>query len=354
MMKHILLIEDNQDIRETTAEILELANYKVTAAADGKLGVEAAMKNKPDLVICDIMMPVLDGYGVLHIFNQNDDLRAIPFIFLTAKTDRTDIRKGMDMGADDYLTKPFYEIELLNAIESRLKRADIMKKEGTPNSPEQFNEFYDEARAMADLNSLSNDRKVSFIKKKQLIYMEGNEPLKLYFLKSGKIKTYNTNQDGKDFVTGLYNEGSFFGHIALVEETDYKESAVAMEDAEIISIPKQDFLALIHKNHTVAQKFIKMLANSIAEKEQHLLGMAYNSLRKRTADALILLSKKYKNANEKNFSIKISRDDLASVVGTATESLIRTLSDFKGEKWIEIEGGKIVILDEKKLFNLRG
>jgi CRP-like cAMP-binding protein/CheY-like chemotaxis protein len=353
-MKHILLIEDNQDIRETTAEILELANYKITAAADGKLGVEAALQDKPDLVICDIMMPVLDGYGVLHIFNQNDDLRAIPFIFLTAKTDRTDIRKGMDMGADDYLTKPFHEIELLNAIESRLKRADVMKKEGTPNSSEQFNDFYDEARAVAELNSLSNDRKVSFIKKKQLIYMEGNEPLKLYFLKSGKIKTYNTNQDGKEFVTGLYNEGSFFGHIALVEETDYQESAVAMEDVEIISIPKQDFLDLIHRNQTVAQKFIKMLANSIAEKEQYLLGMAYNSLRKRTADALILLSKKYKNTTDEHFSIKISRDDLASIVGTATESLIRTLSDFKSEKMIDIEGGRIIILDEKRLIHLRG
>ena len=352
-MKHILLIEDNDDIRETTAEILELANYQVTSAANGKLGVEAAMQNRPDLVICDIMMPVLDGYGVLHIFNQNEDLRAIPFIFLTAKTDRTDIRKGMDMGADDYLTKPFYEIELLNAIESRLRRSEVMMKEGTPNSPTQFNEFYDEARAMAELNSLSNDRKVSFFKKKQLVYMEGNEPLKLYFLKSGKIKTYNTNLDGKDFVTGLYNEGSFFGHLALIEETDYKESAVAMVDSEIISIPKQDFLTLIHRNHAVAQKFIKMLANSIAEKEQHLLGMAYNSLRKRTADALILLSKKYKTDDEANFSIKISRDDLASLVGTATESLIRTLSDFKGEKIIDIDGGKIIILEERKLINLR-
>lgn len=354
MMKHILLIEDNDDIRETTSEILELANYQVTAAANGKLGVEVAMQNKPDLVICDIMMPVLDGYGVLHIFNQNEDLRAIPFIFLTAKTDRTDIRKGMDMGADDYLTKPFYEIELLNAIESRLKRSEVMKQEGTPNSPEQFNDFYDEVRAITELNSLSDDRKVSFFKKKQLVYMEGNEPLKLYFLKSGKIKTYNTNLDGKDFVTGLYNDGSFFGHIALFEESDYKESAVAMEDAEIISIPKQDFLTLVHRNYGVAQKFIKMLANNIAEQEQHLLGMAYNSLRKRTADALILLSKKYKADNEDHFSIRISRDDLASVIGTATESLIRTLSDFKAEKLIDIDGGKIIILEERKLINLKG
>src|SRR4051812_21185932 len=112
-MKKILLIEDNDDIRENTAEILELANYKVTTAPDGKRGVESALKNKPDLIICDIMMPELDGYGVLHLLHKNKETRDTPFIFLSAKTERTDIRKGMDIGADDYITKPFVATELL-------------------------------------------------------------------------------------------------------------------------------------------------------------------------------------------------------------------------------------------------
>ena len=127
-MKTILLIEDSDDIRETTAEILELANYKVMSAENGKVGVEIANQIKPDLVICDIMMPVLDGYGVLHIFSQSPELQNIPFIFLTAKTERSDQRKGMEMGADDYLTKPFQEIELLNAIESRFRKIENLSK----------------------------------------------------------------------------------------------------------------------------------------------------------------------------------------------------------------------------------
>src|SRR5215470_12250987 len=126
-MKKILLIEDNKDMRENTTEILELANFKVTAAKNGKEGVEYALKDKPDLIICDIMMPVLDGYGVLHMLSKKEETAGIPFIFLTAKAERTDFRKGMEMGADDYVTKPFDDIELLNAIEIRLKKAEILE-----------------------------------------------------------------------------------------------------------------------------------------------------------------------------------------------------------------------------------
>src|SRR5437870_2171162 len=116
-MIRILLIEDNREVRENTAEILELAGYEVATAPDGKKGVEQVNKQKPDLIICDIMMPVLDGLGVLHLLNKNPETSNIPFIFLTAKAERSDMRKGMDMGADDYITKPFDKIELLNAVE---------------------------------------------------------------------------------------------------------------------------------------------------------------------------------------------------------------------------------------------
>ena len=112
-MPRILLIEDNKEVRENTAEILELGGYAVVTAADGKKGVEEVHKQKPDLIICDIMMPVLDGYGVLHLLSKNPETAIIPFIFLTAKTERGEMRRGMEMGADDYITKPFSSEELL-------------------------------------------------------------------------------------------------------------------------------------------------------------------------------------------------------------------------------------------------
>ena len=102
-MKRILLIEDNPEVSENTREIMELAGYEVVSAPNGKIGVELAQHENPDLIICDIMMPELDGYGVLHILSKKPETSTIPFIFLTAKTEKTDIRKGMNLGADDYL-----------------------------------------------------------------------------------------------------------------------------------------------------------------------------------------------------------------------------------------------------------
>src|SRR5688500_16059085 len=128
-MSTILVIDDNKDIRENTAEILSLAGYNTFTAENGKHGVEIALKEHPDVIICDIMMPVLDGYGVLHLLNKNESTRNIPFIFLSAKSERSDLRRGMEMGADDYITKPFEEVELLNAIEVRLKKKSFLEKQ---------------------------------------------------------------------------------------------------------------------------------------------------------------------------------------------------------------------------------
>src|ERR1043165_7910714 len=140
MAKRILVIDDNADIRDNTAEILDLAGYKTFTAENGKKGVELALKEKPDVIVCDIMMPELDGYGVLHLLRKNPDAQNIPFIFLTAKTERSDLRKGMEMGADDYVTKPFEDIELLNAIEVRLKKAEVLQHNysSTPQGLAQF------------------------------------------------------------------------------------------------------------------------------------------------------------------------------------------------------------------------
>src|SRR6478609_4319613 len=133
-MNKILVIEDNKEVRENIAEILELSNYEVITAKDGKQGVELALNELPDLIVCDIMMPVLDGYGVLHLLNKHIETYGIPFIFLTAKSEKTDLRKGMEMGADDYLTKPFDGIELLNAIEIRLKKSESIKQHAVKNN----------------------------------------------------------------------------------------------------------------------------------------------------------------------------------------------------------------------------
>ncbi len=347
-MKTLLLIEDNDDIRENTAEILELANYKVFTAPNGKLGVEMALDKKPDLIICDIMMPILDGYGVLHAIHKNDEIKNTPFIFLTAKTERSDLRKGMELGADDYITKPFDGTELLNAIDSRLKKVDLLKQQLSPDM-EGLNQLLYASSSEDVLKSLTEQRSINHYKKKQVIYAEGNHPLQLFYVIKGKVKTYKTNEDGKDLVTELYTAGDFLGHVSLLQGGLYKETAEAMDDCELAIIPKKEFEDLLNNNREVAQKFIGLLAKNIAEKENQLLNMAYNSLRKKVADALVALKRKYQSPGSDTFSIDISRENLATIAGTATESLIRTLSDFKSEKLIDIKEGHITLINEKKL-----
>jgi CRP/FNR family cyclic AMP-dependent transcriptional regulator len=347
-MKQLLLIEDNDEIRENTAEILELAGYQVSTAENGKKGIETALQNKPDLIICDVMMPVLDGYGVLHLVHKNPELASIPFIFLTAKAERNDFRKGMEMGADDYITKPFSDIELLNAIESRLRKAEVLKKDFESNTGG-IQQMLQEFGGKNPVQHLAESGNINYYKKKQAIYTEGNHPLRLFYIEKGKVKIFKTNEDGKELTVGLFKEGDFFGYTALLEESVYKENAEAIEDAEITQIAKEDFENLMHSNTAVQKKFIKLLAKNVSEKEEQLLGIAYNSLRKRVADALLTLQNKYKKETDVVFSMRISREDLANIAGTATESLIRTLSDFKAEKLIEIKDGMIVMVNEKKL-----
>ncbi len=351
MSKKILLIEDNKAVRENTAEILELAGYTVTAAEDGKKGVDLALKEPPDIIICDIMMPVLDGYGVLHLLNKNANTSGIPFIFLTAKAERTDFRKGMEMGADDYITKPFEEIELLNAIEMRLKKAAILKTDYA-GSADGVSNFLKEVQLTSKLNLTDGTRDGQAYRKKQLVYNQNARPQALYFVVKGKVKTFKLSDTGKELITAIYKDGEFFGYIPLLEETPYADNAEALEDSELMLIPKQDFITLVGSDATVARKFIQLLSHNLVEQEEKLLSLAYNSLRKRVANGLLEVYDKFKQGPADKPRIEMSREDLAQVVGTATESLIRTLSDFKGEKLIEIKDGKITLLDEARLKNL--
>ncbi len=346
-MQKILVIDDNNDIRENTAEILTLAGYNALTAENGKSGVEIATRSLPDLIVCDIMMPDLDGYGVLHLLKKNQSTEHIPFIFLTAKSERSDFRKGMEMGADDYITKPFDEIELLKAIEIRLKKASIMEaayEQSEKGAHQMIKDLENNGVLLLDPERYDQD----ILSKKRILYSEGKRPKYLYYLKSGKIKTFKTNEDGKEYITNLYSAGDYLGYLALLENESYDDTAEILEEAVIAFIPKDNFLNTVYNDMQIATKFIKLISKDVKEKEDRLLHLAYDSLRKRIAKALINIHQKFNHEGNANH-IDISREDIAQYVGTATESLIRTLSDFKSEKLIEIKEGKIRIVSVEKL-----
>jgi CRP-like cAMP-binding protein/CheY-like chemotaxis protein len=348
-MNTILIIEDNREMAENIADILRLGKYAVLTAPNGKLGVEVAQQKHPDLVLCDIMMPELDGYGVLHVLSQDPETSAIPFIFLTAKADKNDFRTGMNLGADDYVTKPFDGFDLLKVVEMRLKKHSMLKSSYN-NNLEGINLFFNHAKELKEFQKLSEKRHIRHSKKKEFLYMEGQTLNDIYFINNGKVKTYKSSGDGKELITGFHTKGDFLGYISLLEEAPCKETAVVVEDAEIVIIPKQDFLALIYSSRDVARKFIKLLSNNLAEVESRLLNLAYQSVRQRVAGTLLQL--KNSQGTSSNDTVTITRKDISNIVGTATESLNRTLADFRDEGLVELDNHGIKVLDRVKLEKL--
>ncbi|MDB5032096.1 response regulator [Mucilaginibacter sp.] len=349
MKKKVLIIEDNNDIRENVVEILQLAGYEAHEAKNGKAGVELALSHLPDIILCDIMMPELDGYGVLYMLNKNPDTAAIPFIFLTAKAERVDLRKGMEMGADDYLTKPFDDMDLLNAIETRLKKKELQKNFYS-KSLDRLNTLIGKNEGLNELKKIIQERKSRQFKKNQVIYYDGDRGTGIYLVISGKIKTIRLAEDGRELMTGIIGCEEYLGVNALLSNEPYTDTATALEDSVVCLIPKDQLEQLLNLYPEVAREFIKLLANDIRDKEEQLMQLAYHSVRKRMAEAMIRLFRQQEEATE---GFKITREDLAAMAGMATETVSRTLSDFKDEGLIEKKGSLITLLEPAKLEKMK-
>ena len=339
-MSQILLIEDNVNHREDLSEILTLNGYQVSTASNGKTGVEKALKEKPDLIICDVIMPELDGFGVLHILGNNHKTADIPFIYLSAKSEQEDFRRGMSLGADDYIIKPYDVTHLLQTIERRLQKSVRLKNAANNSS---FEGFVNEAKALELLHQLSDKRELRHYHKKEILYKEGERPRHMYYVEKGAVKLFKSNELGQEFIVRIAGPGDFLGYLPLHKSDPFTETATVLEASDIRLIPQEDFQALLHGNRDVNAQFIKLLAGQVAEQEQMLLELAYNSVRKRVATTLINLHDQGIN------NIHFQRDDLAAVVGTAKETLVRTISSFKTEGLVEIKHGEIILLKLEKL-----
>jgi len=353
MTRNVLIIEDSDDVRENMKEILELSSYTVHSAKNGKEGLDMAQKHNPDIILCDVMMPELDGYGVLRGLTNNPNTKHIPFIFVTAKSDKQDFRIGMDLGADDYLTKPFNGNELLSLVSTRLKKAEILK-ELMKNDLKNLEDFFiNSEESNASIYAVSDRITPKKIRKKEILFIEGDSAKYLYFLVSGKIKTFRTNEQGKEYITQVYKERDFFGYSSLLESNKYEDTAVAIEDSEIASIAKQDFYQLLLTNNELYAKFIRFITTDLSETNDKLIKLAYNSARKRVSEAILYLAKKYHTQIENGITFSVCRDDISSISGVSPESVSRNLTDLRTERLIELQNGHIKILEARKLIDLK-
>ncbi len=351
MKKHILLIEDDTIVRENTAEILEFANFDVSTASNGKEGVTKAKNTNPDLIVCDIMMPKLDGYAVFQILSKDDNLRNTPFIFLTAKTNHSERRKGMELGADDYITKPFDESELLSAISIRLKKQEkrntlipTQKIDCTDFSESDQQVSVQNIQNIKELIKIFCKRTVHIYKKGDSLFCEGNRSNHIFLVKKGHIKTFKSTEEGKELITGFYQDNQFIGYTSSLGDFPHTENAEAIEDSKVIKISKKEIINILEANPHIAMELIELMADNIRDTKEKLVQVAYDTVRGRTAKSLLLLVQ-----HDPLKKIVISRSDLANLTGIAKETLIRTLSDFRDEGLIDTSRNFVKILDIKRL-----
>lgn len=320
-MKRILLIEDHPEIRENTAEILQLAGYEIFTAENGKIGVEMARAKQPDLIVCDVMMPVLDGYGVLHMLQRDQALQHVPFIFLTAKSERADHRKAMELGADDFVSKPFTEMELLTAIEIRLTKAANLVPAGV------FSRLGGEKERKSwasKLFAIPQVRRFS-VKKRNSIFQEGNLSQQLVMVERGIVKTSCTNSFGKVLILDLHFKDDLVGLQDVLINKTYSSSAESVTDTDLAVIGQKDLQEYLDQHPKEAESLAPFIAHDLVQKQKQLLDMAYTPMRERVEE----LMERLENLLEKNgltdMQKYFTREELAQMAGTATESLIRVL-----------------------------
>ncbi len=343
----ILLIEDDPILAENTKELLELSRYHVYTALNGKDGLQMAREKVPDLIVSDIMMPQLDGYQVYEALQRSNQTRGIPFIFLSAKADPADVRKGMNLGADDYITKPFREEDLILAIERRLAKHAWFKKHELKNgldtkSGSELEELREHFRSYGTQVEVA---------KHEEIYWENRNASNVYLISEGLIKTYRLDEHGKELITGIPKKGEVIGFYSFNPPCIYPETAEALENTVLYKISTEEFVQLLLNNQDLTVAFAQLLNDHLSILKTHLLDMAYSSVLKKTTNTILQFAEEIQEDPEQ--FIKVSRSDLASVAGISTESFIRSLSLLRKEGLIEIVGRNIKILDHQKLHAIK-
>ena len=318
MSYKILLIANDPAVRTLTTEILELANYQVVFAADGKTGVEQALIEQPEIIVTETAMPGLDGYGVLHLLHSKPWFNNSLFIVLSNVLDKAEIRRAIEMGADDVIVKPFEGTELLSCLESRIKKKEL----GTKNKSiaPVTNLTIDNDKELQDF--LIKDRNVDRYNKKQLIVREGERPNKVFYVLNGKARSFKTHPDGKDLAIDLIGPGDYIGYADLLNGSNYTESVETLDYMELAVIPRKDFEEALYGSVIASRKFMEKVIHRSCLMQNRLLWLAYHTLRQKVAAAILQLKAKYGCESNDFFQINLSRTAFASIAVIAANSSI--------------------------------
>lgn len=347
-MKNILIIENNPEVSDRYADILKNSGYEVIFAINSNIGIDLAINTLPDLILCNTIVAPTDGFEVLSVLSANPSTTKIPFIFINEDSSIDIVKKGIEYGADDFITKPFKSEQLIRSVEARIKK---LKNQNGAILP--FGEYSlsnsPNTKGIENLLKLISQSKIRHIRKRQTIYYEGDFSQYIYLLVEGCIKSLKLTNDGRQLITGLYRPNSFIGLDNLFLDAPLTQSAETTENSSLYFIPKNSVKELLNEHVELNHQFLKILSIDLHEKEDQLVELAYESVRKRLAQVLIRLSKNSIPIDH----IDISRDELAGLAGIATETVSRILTDFKENGVIERSGSQIQIVDLNALIKMK-
>lgn len=200
------------------------------------------------------------------------------------------------------------------------------------------------------LEELDREKVCYSFKKGQVVFHEGTRAYGLYCISSGKIKISKNGDDGKEHIYRLAKPGDLIAYKAILSDGLYSASAVALEDADLCFIPKEKFVKLLGTDSGMSMEFIRLLSQELGRAEMKVAHLAQKPVRERLAEAILFVKETYGvDADGETLSARLTRDEIANIVGTATESAIRLLSEFKKDGILELEGKKIRVLDHKRL-----
>lgn len=207
-----------------------------------------------------------------------------------------------------------------------------------------------------DLEILTTNKSEQLYRKGEIIFREGGFPSGIFYIIDGKVKKYKVDKDGKEQIIYVANTGELLGYHAILSEDRYPDFAAALEESKIAFIPKEDFLETLQQSEVLSRRLLKTLSHEFAVLANSLTMFAQKSVRERLATQLIVIREKYKVNFQSGMPVEInmSRDDLASLIGTVRENVIRVLSEFKEAGIIQTKGRKIIVLDIKKLIEISG
>ena len=346
-MKRILLIGDQPAGDKNIMEILGLANFDVLATQLPPKSGAIEFAAPPDLVICELADPQSDVQDTLRQLLKQTAPYQVPLIVLTGDAGKANTRRIMQLGADDFLVKPFEGIELLRAVDACLDKHQRRLHPLPDPSALAGSPTVDPSIPWRPAN-----REPQEFKKKEMLYSEGQRAAHAWYIVDGKIKTYLLHSDGKELITSIKGPGECVGYTAVIGGGVHTDNAQSIEDATLIGIPCQEFLSLLRSDPAFAHQLVHWIAQNAGDKEAGLLNFAYSSLRKKVANGILRLAGEQDRKQKGKRYLTISRENLAAFVGSAPESLTRTLGDFRKEGLIGIADGRIWLLNEEKLRNL--